>query len=440
MRWLLKRFRKRSTRMPNTDQSNAEARRRLSLVGRNELAATLPVAPWRRFIAQFASPLVLLLIAATLISFVVWAIERETAIPYEALTIMVIVIANAGLGYFQEARAEAAIAGLQKMTSAQATVLRDSVRVVVPVAEIVPGDVLIVGEGAIVPADARVIHSVSLRTMEAALTGESEPVSKDVAPVAADAATADRSNMLFAGTAVAFGHGRAVVTATGMRAEIGRIAGLLAQTVDEKTPLQAELDRTGRILGVIVIAIALVVGATLLLMQQDFSLTVLTTVLLFTIALAVAAVPEGLSAITTVVLSLGMQRMARRNVIVRRLSAVETLGAATVICTDKTGTLTKNEMTVRALGDRRWSRGFHRLRLRRARRSARKWATGGRPGAHARNRTSAQRGLCLEQCRTGRARRPAGRDRRSDRGRAEGRSRQGRSVARAHVRVLRAGG
>ena len=329
--------------------TTAEARRRLSLVGRNELTATPPVAPWRRFIAQFASPLVMLLIAATLISFVVWAIEGETAIPYEALTIMVIVMANAGLGYFQEARAEAAIAGLQKMTSAQATVLRDSVRVIVPVAEIVPGDVLIVGEGAIVPADARVIHSVSLRTMEAALTGESEPVSKDVAPVAADAATADRSNMLFAGTAVAFGHGRAVVTATGMRAEIGRIAGLLAQTVDEKTPLQAELDRTGRILGVIVIAIALVVGATLLLMQQDFSLTVLTTVLLFTIALAVAAVPEGLSAITTVVLSLGMQRMARRNVIVRRLSAVETLGAATVICTDKTGTLTKNEMTVRAL-------------------------------------------------------------------------------------------
>ena len=329
--------------------TNDEARRRLSLVGRNELTATLPIAPWRRFIAQFASPLVLLLIAATLISFIVWAIERDTAIPYEALTIMVIVMANAGLGYFQEARAEAAIAGLQKMTSAQATVLRDSVRVVVPVAEIVPGDVLIIGEGAIVPADARVIHSAALRTMEAALTGESEPVSKDVEPVAADAATADRSNMLFAGTAVAFGHGRAVVTATGMRAEIGRIAGLLAHTVDEKTPLQAELDRTGRVLGIIVIAIALVVGATLLLMQRNFSLTVLTTVLLFTIALAVAAVPEGLSAITTVVLSLGMQRMARRNVIVRRLSAVETLGAATVICTDKTGTLTKNEMTVRAL-------------------------------------------------------------------------------------------
>ena len=224
-----------------------------------------------------------------------------------------------------------------------------AVRVVVPVPEIVPGDLLVVGEGATVPADARVVHSVSLRTMEAALTGESEPVSKDVEPVATDAATADRSNMLFAGTAVAFGHGRAIVTATGMRAEIGRIAGLLAQTVDEQTPLQVELDRTGRVLGIVVIAIALIVGATLLLIQRDFSLTVLTTVLLYTVALAVSAVPEGLSAITTVVLSLGMQRMAKRNVIVRRLSAVETLGAATVICTDKTGTLTKNEMTVRTL-------------------------------------------------------------------------------------------
>ena len=329
--------------------TTSDARGRLSVVGRNELSAAPQVVAWKRFAAQFASPLVLLLIAATAISFLVWAIERETAIPYEALTILVIVIANAALGYFQEARAEAAIASLRKMTAAQATVLRDGVRVVVPVAEIVPGDVLVVGEGATVPADARVVHSVSLSTMEAALTGESEPVSKDVEPVEAAAGMADRSNMLFAGTAVTFGHGRAVVTATGMRAEIGRIADLLAHTLDEQTPLQAELDRTGRILGVVVVTIALIVGATLLLMQRDYSLTVLTTVLLYTIALAVAAVPEGLSAITTVVLSLGMQRMAKRNVIVRRLSAVETLGAATVICTDKTGTLTKNEMTVRAL-------------------------------------------------------------------------------------------
>ena len=326
-----------------------EALRRLAIAGRNEFAVAPVIPAWRRFLLQFKSPLVLLLMAATAISFVVWAIEGEAAIPYEPLTILVIVIANAALGYFQEARAEAAIASLRKMTAAQATVLRDGVRIVVSVAEIVPGDVLVMGEGATVPADARVVHSVSLRTMEAALTGESEPVSKDVQPLPADTVMADRSNMLFAGTAVAFGHGSAVVTATGMRAEIGRIANLLAQTVDEQTPLQAELDRTGRVLGVVVMAIALIVGATLLLMQRDFSLAVLTTVLLYTIALAVAAVPEGLSAITTVVLSLGMQRMAKRNVIVRRLSAVETLGAATVICTDKTGTLTKNEMTVRAL-------------------------------------------------------------------------------------------
>ena len=326
-----------------------EASRRLTIAGRNELVAAPVISAWRRFLAQFQSPLVLLLIVATAISFVVWGIERETALPYEALTILIIVVANAALGYFQESHAEAAIASLREMTPAQASLLRDGVCVVVPVVEIVPGDVLLVEEGATVPADARVVHSASLCSMEAPLTGESEAVSKDVEPVPADAVTADRSNMMFAGTTVSFGHGRAIVTATGMNAEIGRIADLLARTVDAQTPLQLELDRTGRALGLVVIVIALIVGATLLLMQPDFSLTVLTTVLLYTIALAVAAVPEGLSAITTVVLSLGMQRMARRNVIVRRLSAVETLGAATVICTDKTGTLTKNEMTVRTL-------------------------------------------------------------------------------------------
>ena len=326
-----------------------EAYRRLAIAGRNELAATPAIPVWRRVLAQFESPLVLLLIAATAISFVVWAIEGESAIPYEALTILAIVIGNAALGYFQEARSEATIAGLRKLTAAQAGVLRDGIRIVIPVTEIVPGDVLVLDEGASVPADARVAYSASLRTLEGALTGESEAVLKDVKPVPADALVADRSNMLFAGTTVSFGHGRAIVTATGMRAEIGRIADLLARTVDEQTPLQAELNRTGRVLGAGVIMIAIIVGATLLLMQRDSSLAVLTTVLLYTIALAVAAVPEGLSAITTVVLSLGMQRMAKRNVVVRRLSAVETLGATTVICTDKTGTLTRNEMTVRTL-------------------------------------------------------------------------------------------
>jgi Ca2+-transporting ATPase len=329
--------------------STSEARRRLASFGPNELATSTPIPVWRRLLSQFEAPLVLLLIAATAISFLVWALERETALPYEALTILVIVIANALLGHFQEQRAEAAIAGLRKLTPARTTVVRDGAQVVIAAAAVVPGDLLLLDEGASVPADARVAVSVSMHAMEAALTGESAPVAKDPAPLARDAALADRSNMVFAGTAIGFGHGRAVVTATGMQAEIGRIAGLLTQTEIEKTPLQAELDRTGRVLGVVVLAIAGLVGATLLLIQRDLSLPALAAILLYTVALAVAAVPEGLSMITTVVLSLGVQRMAVRNVIVRRLSAVETLGAATVVCTDKTGTLTRNEMTVRTL-------------------------------------------------------------------------------------------
>jgi Ca2+-transporting ATPase len=329
--------------------AEAEARRRLAEVGRNELAAAAPTPAWRRFLAQFESPLVLLLVLATAVSFVVWLIEGGGAVPYEALTIFAIVIANAVFGYVQEARAEAAVASLRKMTPAAATVIRDGERRVIPAAEVVAGDLLAIEEGNAIPADGRVIESVSLRVAEAALTGESAPVEKEATPLPRDAALAERADMVFAGTAATYGHGLAIVTATGMRAEIGRIAGLLAATEAERTPLQAQLDSTGRILGIVVIGISIVVGATLLALQREYTAAVLTGILLYTVALGVAAVPESLSAVTTVVLSLGMQRMARRNVIIRKLAAVETLGSATVICTDKTGTLTKNEMTVRAL-------------------------------------------------------------------------------------------
>jgi Ca2+-transporting ATPase len=332
-----------------TGLSSAEAARRLAEAGRNELAAEAPVPVWRRALSQLTSPLVLLLLAASAISGAAWAIEPKTSVPYEALVILAIVIANAALGWLQEARAEAAVANLRRLTASRATVLRDGVRAVVDVELLVPGDVLLVGEGAVVPADARVVEAVALRTIEAALTGESGPVDKQVEPVASKCLAADRTNMLFSGTTVVFGHGRAVVTATGMRSEIGRIAGMLAVTEEERTPLQAELDRTGKILGIVVTCIAITVGITLLLLQRDFSFAALTATLIYAVALAVAAVPEGLTAITTAVLSLGTQRMARRNVIIRRLSAVETLGAATVICSDKTGTLTRNEMTVRVL-------------------------------------------------------------------------------------------
>jgi Ca2+-transporting ATPase len=326
-----------------------EAAARRLHYGRNELVGAPPAPAWRRLLVQFESPLVLLLVAAGAVSWLVWRIEHGVGVPYEALTIFAIVFANAALGFAQEARAEAAVASLKRMTAAMATVIRDGQRQAVPAAELVPGDLVVIEEGATIPADARLVHGASLQTAEAALTGESTPVLKDPAPLAGEVDIGDRTNMLFAGTAATSGHGRAIVTATGMQAEIGRIAGLLEATRAEVTPLQRQLDRTGKVLGTVVIAIALVVAATILGITRDFSAAVLTGVLLYTVSLAVSAVPEGLSAVTTVVLSLGMQRMAKRNVIIRRLAAVETLGAATVICTDKTGTLTRNEMTVRAL-------------------------------------------------------------------------------------------
>ncbi len=327
----------------------AEAARRLATLGPNALAAAPSVPAWRRFLAQFESPLVLLLIAAGAISLAVWALEHAEGVPYEALTILAIVVMNAILGFFQEARAEAAVAGLARMAAPTATVIRAGERSVIVAADLVPGDFVVLEEGASVPADLRVLESISLQASEAALTGESLPVSKDVDPVPAEAAIGDRTNMLFAGTTVTYGHGRAVVTATGMHAEIGRIAGLLQATTSGPTPLQAQLDRVGRILGVVVIAIAIVVAATILILQQDITTAVLVGVLLYTVALAVSAVPEGLAGVTTIVLSLGMQRMAKRNAIVRKLSAVEALGSANVIASDKTGTLTKNEMTVRTV-------------------------------------------------------------------------------------------
>jgi Ca2+-transporting ATPase len=334
---------------PQHGLPGAEARARLSEYGRNELPSAPPVPLWRRFLAQLESPLVLLLIAAAAISLVVWWYEGAAHVPYEALTILAIVIANAILGFIQEERAERAVAALRQMTAAQALVVRDGSRRSVAAAEIVPGDLLAIEEGAKIAADARLIQSVSLHTAEAALTGESAPVSKGVDPVAGEAALADRVNMVFSGTVATYGRGLAVVTATGAQAEIGRIATLLATVESPETPLQRQLGTVGKVLGAAVIAIAVIIAATILGMGQVFTTSALLGVLLFAIALAVAAVPEGLAAVTTVVLSLGTQRMARRNAIVRTLAAVETLGSATVICTDKTGTLTKDEMTLRVL-------------------------------------------------------------------------------------------
>ena len=326
-----------------------EARARLESHGRNELRGEEPVPGWRKFLAQFTDLLVVLLIVAALTSAGLWLYERDTALPYEAIAIFAIVLLNALLGFVQQARAERAVAALRQMSAAHANVIRDGARQSIMAAELVPGDIVLIEEGDTIPADARLIRSVSLQTAEAALTGESQPVAKDIVPIAVEAALGDRHNMVFSGTAATYGRGLAVVTATGMQTEMGRIAGMLKTTGEERTPLQDELDRVGKILGVIVVGIAVVMIVTIILVENVRSFSALFDVLVLGVALAVAAVPEGLPAVVTAVLSLGVQRMARKNAIIRHLAAVETLGSANVIASDKTGTLTKNEMTVRVI-------------------------------------------------------------------------------------------
>ena len=332
---------------PRDGLREVDAATRLERDGPNELTAEPPVPAWRRFLAQFQDVLVILLLIATAVSAGLWVYERDSALPYEALAILAVVLLNATMGYLQESRAEAAVAALRALSADDATVIRDGERRRVPATAVVSGDVLLLEEGDTIPADARVIESTALQTAEAALTGESLPVAKDTAPIADDAALGDRHNMVFSGTAVTYGHGRAMVTATGMRTEMGRIAGLLKETREEATPLQRELDRTGKVLGIVVVIIAVVMIGTIVFVEHVRDLAGFVDVLILGVALAVAAVPEGLPAVVTAVLSIGVQRMARRNAIVRHLAAVETLGSASVIASDKTGTLTKNEMTVR---------------------------------------------------------------------------------------------
>jgi Ca2+-transporting ATPase len=329
--------------------SGGEARSRLARHGRNELTAEKRSPAWKKFLGQFRDVLVILLLVATAISAALWLYERDSALPYEAMAIFAVVLLNAIMGYVQQSRAEQAVAALRQMSAADAQVIRDGTRETVPATELVPGDVILVEEGDTIPADARLIKSAALQTAEAALTGESAPITKETRPLAEEAGVGDRDNMVFSGTAVTYGHGRAVVVATGMHTEMGRIAAMLKETPTETTPLQKELARVGRVLAIIVIGIAVVMIATILLVEDVRSFSAMFDVLLLGVALAVAAVPEGLPAVVTAVLSLGVQRMARRNAIVRHLAAVETLGSATVIASDKTGTLTKNEMTVRVL-------------------------------------------------------------------------------------------
>jgi Ca2+-transporting ATPase len=311
------------------------AAQRLRDVGPNEIAREKARSPWGMLAAQFRSPLVLLLLGACVVS----AFLRDLV---DAIAIGAILVINALVGFFQEYRAERAISALRSMTAPRARVIRDQHAAVVSAADVVPGDLLLLEAGDIVAADARLVEANALSTNEAPLTGESLPVEKSTQAVAADAPLADRRDSVFMGTALSTGTGRALVIATGMNTELGRIAHLLNTAEETETPLQKRLGKVSAsllILCVGVVAIVAVLGFVRGLAPLQ--------VFMSAVALAVAAVPEGLPAIVTIALAIGVQRMAMRNVLVRKLPAVETLGSVTVICTDKTGTLTTGVMAVR---------------------------------------------------------------------------------------------
>ncbi|MHB9073046.1 MAG: cation-translocating P-type ATPase [Desulfobaccales bacterium] len=318
--------------------SDTASQERLELYGPNELAAGKKVSAIRIFLHQFANILILILLLAAAISLALG--ER-----LDAWVILVIVLACVLLGFIQEYRAEKAAAALQKLAAPLAVVIREGRERQIHAREVVPGDVLVLHTGDRVAADARLLEEVNLKADEALLTGESTAAGKHLAPAAnPELAVADRKCMVFGGTVITYGRGRAVVTATGMDTEFGKIARMLEEVAEEHTPLEARMATVGRVLGIVCLIVA--AGASLLGVFRGHSWL---EMLLWGISLAVAAVPESLPAVVTGALAIGTTRMARRNAIVKRLPAVETMGCTTVICTDKTGTLTKNEMTVRRL-------------------------------------------------------------------------------------------
>jgi len=332
--------------------SQAEAEERLRRYGLNEIKEAKKISPIEIFFAQFKSIVIWILIIAVAISVFIGATKpNHSGIPEEyidALVIFIIIIIIAVLGFVQEYKAERAIEALKKLASLKATAERDGQKKEIDAKQLVPGDVIIIETGDKVPADARLISAFNLQTQEAALTGESQPVKKNTDAIDdkdGKTAIADRKNMVFSSTIVVSGRAKAVVTATGMQSEIGRIAALIQEIKPEPTPLQKKMNQLGRWLGVVTISISVIVFAAGLLFHK----APVAEMLLVAVSLAVAAIPEGLPAVVIISLALGTQRMLKRNALIRRLPSVETLGSTTVICTDKTGTLTVNEMTVKKI-------------------------------------------------------------------------------------------
>ena len=330
--------------------TTAQAEERLAKYGPNKLKEAEKPTLLQRFLEQLKDPMLIILLAAAGVSALTGMLagENEWA---EVIIILAVVLLNAILGVFQESKAEAAIEALQTMTAATCKVLRDGKMVVLHSTDLVPGDVVILEAGDAVPADGRIIENASLKIEEAALTGESVPVNKmlealGLAEGQDDVPLGDRKNMCYMGSTVVYGRGKAVITTTGMDTEMGKIAGALAATEEEETPLQRKLDELGTLLSKMVLGICVFIFAFNLIMEGDFHLEVILETFMVAVSLAVAAIPEGLATVVTVVLSIGVTKMSQRNAVIRRLTAVETLGCTQVICSDKTGTLTQNKMTV----------------------------------------------------------------------------------------------
>jgi len=329
---------------------SAEAAKRLEANGKNKLAAAKGKSIVRRFLEQLADPMIIILLVAAAISGVLAVVEGESFA--DVIIILAVVIVNAVLGVYQESKAEKAIEALQEMSAATSKVLRDGKVQIVHSEDLVVGDIILLEAGDAVPADARILENASLKVEEAALTGESVPVSKFIDIInlrdgERDVPLGDRKNMLYMGSTVVYGRGTAVVTATGMDTEMGKIAGALQQAEDGETPLQRKLNQLSKILTWLVLGICIIVFGVQLIRAGNFNFndTILPSFMV-AVSLAVAAIPEGLAAVVTVVLSMGVTNMSKRNAIIRRLTAVETLGCAQIICSDKTGTLTQNKMTV----------------------------------------------------------------------------------------------
>lgn len=324
---------------------SADAEARLLKFGKNMLVAKKKESLLHKFLEQFKELMIIILLIAGIIALIMGVVENSSSEMIDATIIFFIVLVNAIIGVLQEYKAEKAVEALKKMMTAQATVIRDSAEKVINAEDLVPGDILIIEEGTKIPADARIIESAMLKVDEAVLTGESVPRGKNEMLIdSKEIALGDRNNMLFMGTSVSNGRCKAIVVATGMNTEFGKIAGMTADIREDKSPLQKELIRVGKFIAKVSFVICAVVFALGLFSGKE-----LLGMFLFAVSLGVAAVPEGLPVTMTLSLALGVQRMAKKKAIMRKLSSVETLGSTTVICTDKTGTLTKNEMTVKKI-------------------------------------------------------------------------------------------